>query len=92
MRFVDLQGAQDPERELSGVARRLFNEFLLATQAQDRLIVLDDKIEVVEDLYATANERLTSFAYFRREYWLEIAIVVLLLVQFVQMVAEFLSD
>ena len=92
MRFIDLQSAQDPELELTGVTRRLFNELLMATQARDRLAVVDDKIEVLEDLYATANERLTSFAYFRREYWLEIAIVVLLLVQFAQMVIDFFSD
>ena len=53
-----------------------------------RLGWLDDKLEVAEDLYELANDRLSDFTYFHREFRLELLIVVLLLAEVIIMSAE----
>ena len=77
-----------PSIALAGPARRLASE--LATQAEvvDRLGWVDDRLEVFEELYELANDRLTEFRYFLREYRLELWIIVLLVAEVVVMGAE----
>jgi uncharacterized Rmd1/YagE family protein len=62
----------------------------LAAQAEvvERFHWVDDKLEVYDDLYELANDRLSEFAYFMREYRLEAWIIVLLLVECVLMSVE----
>lgn len=91
MRFARLEPClEKPSISLPGPARRLASE--LATQAEviDRLGWLNDKLEVAEDLYELANDRLTEFSYFHREYRLELWIIVLLVAEVVIMTLELL--
>lgn len=54
----------------------------------DRLEDLDDQIEVFEDVYELANDRLSEYSYFRREYKLEVLIAFLLFVEIAIMLGE----
>jgi hypothetical protein len=74
-----IEGAleQGPEG-LPGLARRLFIELALRLEATHRLERLGDKLEALYDLYELANDRLSEFSYFSREYLLEWLIVAVL--------------
>jgi hypothetical protein len=89
MRFARLEPhLEKPSAALPGSARRLAAE--LATQAEvvDRLKALDDRLEVHEDLYELANDRLSEFRYFRAEFWLEVGIIVILIVEIIEIAYE----
>lgn len=66
---------------LPGPARRLSAELALQAEVVERLKNVDDRLEVFENLYELANDRLSEFTYFRREYRLEVWIIVLLLAE-----------
>ncbi len=70
---------------LPGPARRLAGELGQQAEVVDRLRSLDDRLEVFEDLYELANDRLTEFAYFSREFRLELWIIVLLVLEVIVM-------
>jgi hypothetical protein len=91
MRFARLEPClEKPSIALAGPARRLAGELALQAEVADRLGWLDDKLEVAEDLYELANDRLSEFTYFHREFRLELWIVVLLLAEVIIMSAEVL--
>ena len=73
---------------LSGPMRRLFSELAQQAEVVDRLRSLDDRLEVFEDLYELANDRLGELAYFQKEYRLEAWILAMLLVEVLLMVFE----
>ena len=80
--FVRLQSAMEaPATELSGVAKRIFGELALQAHTVERLRMLDDSVEVTQDLYELANDRLSEFRYFLREYRIEVLIVIVLVVE-----------
>jgi hypothetical protein len=66
---------------LSPPARRVFSELLQAADVADRLDAVDDRLEVTEDLYELANDRLLEFSYYRSEFWLEVGIIVILILE-----------
>jgi hypothetical protein len=89
MRFARLEPRLEKASiSLPGPARRLATE--LATQAEviDRLGWLDDRLEVCENLYELANDRLSEFSYSDREFRLELWIIVLLVAEVIIMAAE----
>ncbi|MBI3710334.1 MAG: hypothetical protein HY246_22035 [Proteobacteria bacterium] len=89
--FVRLQTAlETPAQDLAGPARRLFAELALQAAAVERLRALDDSIEVAEDIYELAGDRLSEFSYFAQEYRIEIVIVVVLLAELLVTSYEFL--
>ncbi|MGE5202925.1 MAG: hypothetical protein ACM3O6_12770 [Acidobacteriota bacterium] len=67
--------------ELPGLARRLFTELALRAEAAHRLKRVDEKIDVLSDLYELANDRLSEYSYFRREYVLEALIIAVLVLE-----------
>lgn len=73
---------------LPGPARRLSAELALQAETVERLKYVDDRLEVFENLYELANDRLSEFAYFRQEYRLEGWIVVLLVVEALLILGE----
>lgn len=73
---------------LPGPARRLSAELALQAEVVERLKYVDDRLEVFEDLYESANDRLSEFAYFRQEHRLEVWIVVLLVVEALLILGE----
>jgi hypothetical protein len=89
MRFARLEPCLEKASiALSGSARRLATELAIQAEVAERLGWLDDKLEVAEDLYELANDRLSEFTYFHREFRLEFWIVVLLLIEVIVMSAE----
>ncbi len=89
MRFARLEPClEKPSAELPGPARRLAGELALLSEVIERLGWLDDRLEVYEDLYELANDRLSEFSYFSREYRLEVWIIVLLIAEVVIMGVE----
>ena len=89
MRFARLEPCLEKASiALTGPARRLATELAMQAEVIDRLGWLDDRIEVCEDLYELANDRLSEFTYFHREFRLELWIIVLLVAEVVIMAAE----
>jgi hypothetical protein len=89
MRFARLEPSLEKASiSLPGPARRLATELASQAEVIDRLGWLDDRIEVCEDLYELANDRLSEFTYFNREFRLEFWIIVLLVAEVVIMSIE----
>jgi len=60
-------------------------ELTRRTGVEQRLEQLDDRLEVVEDVYELANDRLSEYRYFRIECFIEIVVAGLLLAELVLM-------
>jgi hypothetical protein len=89
MRFARLEPCLEKASiSLCGPARRLATELAMQAEVIDRLGWLDDRLEVCEDLYELANDRLSEFTYFNREFRLELWIIVLLVAEVVIMSVE----
>jgi hypothetical protein len=67
------------------------SEFAQQADTVDRLRLLDDGIEFAQEVYDTANDRLLEFRYFRSEYWVEIIIAVILLLEFAVVAIDILE-
>jgi hypothetical protein len=75
--------------QLTGNVRKVYAELLLwCAELPDRYIALDDQIEIFEDLYESANDRLSEYAYFRKEFIIEAWIVVILALELAAVVVE----
>jgi len=66
---------------LPPAARRLVNELAVQAEVGERFRIVDDQLEVVEDIYELANDRLTEYAYFAREYRIEMLILAVLVAE-----------
>lgn len=89
MAFVPLEARlEKPSNQLTGSARVLVSELVMQTDMTDRLALLDDKLEVLEDLYELANDRISEFSYFKREYRLEWGILFVLVLEVIVMLGE----
>ncbi len=73
---------------LSPPAQRIFSELAVQRDIVDRLRLLDDAIEVAQEVYDTANDRLTEYRYFHREYRIEVMITFILLFELIVMALE----
>ncbi|GAC1399333.1 MAG: hypothetical protein NVSMB68_14750 [Thermoanaerobaculia bacterium] len=73
---------------LHAEGRRTFLALLEEMDLEDRLEAIDDAVETLQDLYELANDRLTEFTFFNREYRLEWLILLLLLVEVLQIFGE----
>jgi len=74
---------------LPDAARKLAARLRVKFDVEDRAETLDGQIEVYEYIYEMANQRMSEYKNFRREYLLEILIVILLAGELVFMVLEF---
>ncbi|HBP2317731.1 TPA: hypothetical protein L5X20_004784, partial [Pseudomonas aeruginosa] len=72
---------EKPPLQLNGAVRRLYNELAMQAEVHDRLATLDDRIEVLQDLYELAADRLGEYRYFRGELRVEWLIVAILLLE-----------
>ena len=79
---------EKPTLALSGPARRLVSELANQAEVTDRLTYVDERLQVFEDLYESANDRLSEFSYFAREYRVELWIVALLVLEAVLILVE----
>jgi hypothetical protein len=84
MEYVRVQNALEmPTAALAGPARRIFAELALQANVSARLEALDDAIDVIDDFYRLANERLTDYRTYLRERWIEVGILVVLFAELV---------
>lgn len=82
MRHTRLQShLEKAPAHLHPAVQRLYNELAVQAEVHDRLATLDDRLEVFQDLYELAADRLSEYSYFRGELLLEWLIVVLLLLE-----------
>ncbi|MBB4865112.1 hypothetical protein HNP46_003988 [Pseudomonas nitritireducens] len=82
MAFVRVEAhLETPPRHLAGPIQRLYNELAVQANTHDRLAALDERIEVLQDLYELATDRLSEYRYFRRELQVEWLIVAILLIE-----------
>lgn len=79
---------EKPTLVLSGPARRLVSELANQAEVTDRLTYIDERLQVFEDLYESANDRLSEYSYFAREYRVELWIVALLVLEAVLILVE----
>jgi hypothetical protein len=92
MAFIRLDTALERlDRVLPAPSQRIVAEFAQQADTVDRLRLLDDGIEFAQETYDTANDRLLEFRYFRSEYWVEIIIAVILLVEFAVVLIDVLE-
>jgi hypothetical protein len=73
---------------LAGPIRRLVYELAQQAEIVDRLHSVDDRLEVFEDLYELANDRLGEFGYFQKENRLETWILAVLFLEVAIMLFE----
>lgn len=79
---------QRREPTLLPAAKRLFSELALQSDLASRVRLLDDGIEVGEDLYERANDRLIEYRNFLTELWVEIAILCAILAEFAVLLVD----
>ncbi|WP_322418549.1 hypothetical protein [Mesorhizobium huakuii] len=82
---------QRPEPKLSTATRRLFGELALQADLISRVRVLDDAIEVGEDLYELANDRMIEHRNYLVEVWIETAILLAILAELAVLLVDFSS-
>ena len=71
---------------LAGPTRRMISELIVQAELADRLAVVDERLEVLQDLYESANDRISEYSYFKREYRLEVWIIIVLLLEVMVMI------
>ncbi|MHB2169578.1 hypothetical protein [Alsobacter sp. R-9] len=74
--------------DLPPASLRLYRELMLQAGLSDRLASMEDTIECIQDLYESATDRLTEFSYFRREYRIEVLILLVLVTELAFLGAE----
>jgi hypothetical protein len=85
-------GLLAPLLPASDGARKLGERLREQLEIEGRLETLDGQIEVYEDLYELANQRLSDYSHFFREMIVEVLIVVLLALEVGMMVITYFSD
>ncbi len=79
MRFTEIAPLLErAPPEIDGLARRVVMEFAAMADMPHRLEQLDERIDVLAELYESANDRLSEFSHFHREFRLEWLIVAVL--------------
>jgi hypothetical protein len=80
--YVRLQTALERQPgDLAGPTRRLFLELALQADTVDRLRMLGDSIEVIDEFYKHMREQFAEFSHFLSEYRVEVLIVIVLLAE-----------
>lgn len=77
---------------LAPIGRKLAARLRAKFDVAGRVETLDGQIEVYEYIYEMANQRMGEYGNFRREYVLEIVIVVLLTAELAVMVLDFFRN
>lgn len=77
-----------PARTLSVEARRLLARLLVKAEVETRLEALNDRLEAMEDLYEGANDRVADYRWYRKGHLLEIAILLVLMLEAILMLGD----
>jgi hypothetical protein len=76
---------------LSPAGLRLYRELALQVGLADRLSSMEEAVECIQDLYESANDRLSEFRYFRTEFVVEMLILAVLVAELVLLGLELVS-
>ena len=68
---------------LSGNAREIMERLIDESGIDDRMEAFSNRLEACEDLYEGANDRIADHRWYVEGHWLEIAIVLLLVLEVV---------
>ena len=91
MRWGAISGPLDrPGTRMPALSRRLAAELAVHAETTARLALVDDRLEILCDLYELANDRLSEYRYFRSEAMLEWLIVAMLAVEAVLLLIDYL--
>ena len=82
---------QRPEPATPPAVKRLFSELALQADLASRIRLLDDAVEVGEDLYERANDRLIEHRNYLVEIWIEAAILLAILAELAVLVFDVFS-
>lgn len=83
-------GLQRQPKALGPTGRRLFLELVLQADLTNRIRLIDDAVEVGEDLYERANDRLIEKRNFIAEFCVEAAILIAILAELAVLLLEYL--
>lgn len=78
LKFVRLEPQIENASRLSGLAKLIASQMMEKARISERMETLDNQLEVLQDLYESANDRLTEFRYFKEEAALERWVIFLL--------------
>lgn len=67
--------------EVSLTARQLLADLCEKARFSDRLAAVEARIDAMMGLYQVANDRLSAYSYFRREWWLEVWIILVIIAE-----------
>ncbi len=81
-----------PTGPMTDAARKLASKLRDSLDVEDRLDTLDGQIEVYEDLCEIANQRLSDYSHFFREFIVEILIVLLLAAEVTVALMNYFTD
>ena len=70
-----------PSRALPSQSQHFVSALFREADVEDRLEALNDRLEVLEDLYEGANDRVADYRSYRKSAFLEIVITMLLFVE-----------
>jgi hypothetical protein len=74
--------------EFTVASRQLVQQLSIKAEVEERIEELEHRLEVVAEFFDVANDRLTEFSYFWREYKLEWWILVMLALEVLLLVIE----
>lgn len=77
-----------PSRRLPPSARRIMAHLLRRADVDDRLEAFSDRLETCEDLYEGASDRVADYRWYLHGHLIELAIVILLLVEVVLLIID----
>jgi len=78
----------NPASDLSPLAKRIFRSLVRKADLENKLESLSDRMEVLEDLYEGAVDRINDHRYWRDGHILEIIIIVLLAGEVLLLIAD----
>jgi len=88
LKFARLEPQLENPSRLLGSAKLIASQMMERAQISERMEALDNQLEVLQDLYESANDRLTEFRYFREEAALERWVICLLWLEVVLLLLE----
>jgi hypothetical protein len=84
MRLIDVDAVLGrPSPNLPPLAGRLAAELAMQCDAAHRIELIEERLEMLAELYELANDRLSEYSYFRTGRTLEIAILAVLAIEIV---------
>jgi hypothetical protein len=79
---------EKPSIALHPAVQRLVSELIVQADTADRMKTVDERLEIMENIYESANDRLSEYSFFSRELRAEAWIIVILVFEAILIIAE----